>query len=284
MVKDAADLYQAQGEAAREILHALCSRAMDALDLALTEAPKDSAWKRYHYAREHVLPLLLGLEDEGEQEAALQDTVDCLKLGIKPLRNALASMEQHHVEEERAEEEPTEPEFTPEEVEEMVGHPGVLERYVEDAARIHGVVRERETLKLLTLNALDAQLKPLPNGRPAGANVVLTAEAGRGKNYLADAVAAPLPEEFYKAFESASAKSLYYTAERDPKVVKHRWIYPNEAEGADQLVETFRPLISGGSASHLTVNKDGDGGLLMVGERPNIRLRNGRPLRPPIRE
>ncbi|PLS82604.1 MAG: hypothetical protein CYG60_24065 [Actinobacteria bacterium] len=130
---------------------------------------------------------------------------------------------------------------------------------MEDAARIQGVVGERESLRLLTLNALGAQLEPLPNGRPAGTNVVLTAEAGRGKNYLADAVAAPLPEEFYRAFESASSKSLYYRAERDPTVVKHRWIYPNEAEATDQLVEMFRPLISGGSASHLTVNKDGDG-------------------------
>ena len=145
-----------------------------------------------------------------------------MKLGIKPLGNALAGMEQPNVEEERAKEEPTEPEFTPEEIEQIIGRPGVLGRYVEDAARIQGVVGERETLKLLTLNALGAQLGALPNGRPAGPNVVLTAEAGRGKNYLADAIAAPLPEEFYKAFESASAKSLYYKAECDPAVLKHR--------------------------------------------------------------
>jgi hypothetical protein len=135
----------------------------------------------------------------------------------------------------------------------------VLNRYAEDAARIHGVVGEVEHLKLLTLNADSAQLAPLPNGRPAGANLVLTAEAGRGKNYLADVVAGLLPEDFYIAFESASEKSLYYRAEQDPDVLRHVWIYPNEAEATDRLVETFRPLISGGRASHLTVNKDAEG-------------------------
>src|SRR5215218_11416970 len=56
-----------------------------------------------------------------------------------------------------------------------------------------------------------------------------------------------------------SAKSLYYRAEDDQAVLKHRWIYPNEAEATDELVEMFRPLLSGGKASHLTVNKTGDG-------------------------
>jgi hypothetical protein len=126
------------------------------------------------------------------------------------------------------------------------------------AARIHGVVGEADHLKLLTLNACGAQLEPLHNGRPAGANLVLTAEAGRGKNYLADAVAGLLPADFYVAFESASTKSLYFKAESDPAILKHRWVYPNEAEATDELVEMFRPLISGGRASHLTVNKNAE--------------------------
>src|SRR5215218_6074050 len=71
--KDTADLFQARGEGAREILHAVSSRAVDALDLTLSEAPEGSARERYRYAREHALPLLLRLEDEGEREAALRD-------------------------------------------------------------------------------------------------------------------------------------------------------------------------------------------------------------------
>ena len=46
---------------------------------------------------------------------------------------------------------------------------------------------------------------------------------------------------------------------RDPEILKHRWIYPNEAEATDQLVEMFRPLLSGGRATHLTVNRTGKG-------------------------
>jgi hypothetical protein len=108
-----------------------------------------------------------------------------------------------------------------EQIGELVGRPGVLGRYVEDAAAIHGVVGERPVLKLQTLIAFGAQLSPYPNGKPAGANLIITAEAGRGKNHVCDAVAAPLPEEFCLAFESASAKSLFYKAEHDPAILKH---------------------------------------------------------------
>lgn len=147
----------------------------------------------------------------------------------------------------------------PEEAEALVSSPGVLKRYVEDVARIRGVVRDRDVLSLQTLVSLGAQLAALPGGRPAGANLILTAEAGRGKNYICDAVATALPEEFYLAFESASAKSLFYRAESEPGIFRHKWFYPNEAEGTDLLVETLRPVLSGGKASHLTVNKNGDG-------------------------
>lgn len=153
----------------------------------------------------------------------------------------------------------SDPEPIPEEAEALVSVPGVLDRYVEEVARIRGVVKDRDPLKLQTLVAGGAQLAPLPNGKPAGANLILTAEASRGKNYICDATASGLPEEFFMAFESASAKSLYYRAETDPGVLRHRWIYPNEAEATDQLVEMFRPLLSGGKASHLTVNKTGEG-------------------------
>ena len=146
-----------------------------------------------------------------------------------------------------------------EQIVELVGRSGVLDRYVEDAAAIHGVVGERPVLKLQALVAFGAQLAPYPNGKPAGANLIITAEAGRGKNHVCDAVAAPMPEEFCLDFESASAKSLFYRAEQDKAIRRHRWVYPNEAEATDQLVELFRPLLSGGKASHLTVNKDGDG-------------------------
>jgi hypothetical protein len=185
---------------------------------------------------------------------------------LKRALNALCSLREEEVqaarkaERERAAEKSEEiSEVGDEEIEALIQSTGVLSRLVDDAARIHGVVGEKAPLKLLALNALGAQLVPLPNGKPMGANVVLIAHWGRGKNHLCDAVAALLPEGFYLAFESASAKSLYDLAERNPRILSNRWIYLNEAETMDQLVELLRPLISGGKAVHLTVNKDGGG-------------------------
>jgi len=155
--------------------------------------------------------------------------------------------------------EPSQPEPLSDEAERLVASPGVLDCYVEDVAGIQSVVKDREALKVQTLVAVGAQLAPLPNGKPAGANLILIAEPGRGKNYICDAVAVALPEEFHLSFESASAKSFYYRAQEDQEVLKHRWLYPNEAEATDLLVETLRPLLSGGRASHLTVNKSGEG-------------------------
>jgi hypothetical protein len=185
---------------------------------------------------------------------------------LKRALNALCSLREEEVEAAReaeskraAERSEEISEVGDEEIEALIESTGVLGRLVGEAARIHGVVGEKAPLKLLALNALGAQLAPLPNGKPMGANVVLIAHWGRGKNHLCDAVAALLPEGFYLAFESATAKSLYYLAERNPRILSNRWIYLNEAEAMDQLVELLRPLISGGKAVHLTVNKDGGG-------------------------
>ncbi len=150
-------------------------------------------------------------------------------------------------------------EVNEEEINQRIGQPGVLERLVEDAATFSRVIKEQEMLRLLTLVCLSAQLDLLPSGKPIGTNCILTAEAGRGKNYSCDAIARLMPEEFYFAFESSSPKALYYLAKENPAYLKNRWIYPNEAEGTDQLVEMFRPLLSGGSATHLTVNADTNG-------------------------
>jgi hypothetical protein len=264
-LEDLTQLLHKQGKAtARKVLEDLKARAADALELELREVEENSAdgsqsLATYRRTKERILPLVARLEDEGERDAALRDVARRTGLSLRSLRKALDDAEEAPESDKAEAQGPQEPSVDPEEIEELVGRPGVLNRYAENAARIHGVVGETEHLKLLGLNAFGAQLESLPNGRPAGANLVLTAEAGRGKNYLADAVAGLLPPDFYIAFESASAKSLYYRAESDPTILKHRWAYPNEAEATDDLVETFRPLLSGGKASHLTVNKTGEG-------------------------
>lgn len=198
----------------------------------------------------------------------VNDAHDTCGMNVGDLKTALNSLCNRRNEEvsaakaseKESEEECEDPEVPKEEIDQRVGKPGVLERFVEDAATFSRVVRERDQLKLIALVCSSSQLGLLPNGKPGGTNNILTAEAGRGKNYLCDAVARLVPDEFCFAFESSSAKALYYAAEKNPAFLKHRWIYPNEAEGTDLLVEMFRPLLSGGKAKHITVNKDASGG------------------------
>jgi len=151
------------------------------------------------------------------------------------------------------------PEVDQKEIDALVGEPGVLERFVEGAARCSGVIGERELLRLQGLAAFSAQLDPMPNSTPLAANVMLTGPTSRGKNHILDAVAKLLPENFFYAFESASGKALYYAAEDNPAFLRYHWLFPNEAEGVDLLVELLRPLLSGGKARHRTVNRDENG-------------------------
>lgn len=125
--------------------------------------------------------------------------------------------------------------------------PGVL-RFRESAAEVHGALGNEEVIELITLVALGAQLESLPNMRPLGSSALLTAPPGRGKNYLIDAVVHLLPEEFYIAFEVASSQAFYYVVEQDPQYLKHKFIYPNEIEAVDALVEFLRPMLSSGRA------------------------------------
>jgi hypothetical protein len=206
-----------------------------------------SSRSRNAYARE-------GAEYSGLDEPGLRGAL----IGVCALRNEEVAAAQEAEQVEPGPEEEL-PEVSPEEIDERVGRPGVLDRLVEAAAACSKVIAERKPLGLISLGALSAQLEKLPSGKPLGANVILTSPAGRGKNYLCDAVARLLPEEYYFPFESASAKALYYVAEEDTEFLRYRWLYPNEAEGADLLVEILRPLLSGGSARHVTVNKDASG-------------------------
>jgi hypothetical protein len=139
--------------------------------------------------------------------------------------------------------------------------PGVLGRLRDTASRMHQVYADREPLELSLLVALGAQLEPLPNGRPLGASILLTASAGRGKNHIVDAAVTPLPEEFYFSFEIASGQSLYYAADEDPEFLKHTFAYPNEIEGTEALWEFLRPMLSKGWAKKIVTAKDAAGNM-----------------------
>jgi hypothetical protein len=162
-------------------------------------------------------------------------------------------------EEEIEEENEDEVEVNEDEAEALIEAPNVLDRFVEKMAEIFDVYGDRAQMKVVTLGALSAQLKPLLGGTPVGTNVMLIGEAGRGKNFVSDAVAAGMPRTFVYEFESASAKSFFYNADANPDRFKHTWVYPNEAEATDALIETLRPMLSKAKATHNTVDTNAEG-------------------------
>lgn len=211
-----------------------------------------AAKSRNEFADEFALLYPDELEDVLELKRALGE----LYLHVKD-ELAIAKLKAEEADEEESEEAPVEE--ASDDVLELVRSETVLNDYVEAMAEVHEVAGDRHYMKLITLGALSAQLAPLPTGTVLGANVILTADSGRGKNFLCDAVASGLPAGWVYAFESASPKAFYYKASADPECFKHTWAYPNEAEATDMLVETLRPLLSSGHARHDTVDSGDDG-------------------------
>jgi DNA-binding XRE family transcriptional regulator len=114
-------------------------------------------------------------------------------------------------------------------------------------------------VKLAAMVAMGAQLDPLPKGRPMGGSLMLTGPASIGKNYVVDARVAALPKEWYLDFEAASATVFYYAVEDNPAFLKHKFIYPNEAEAVDTVVEFLRPMLSSHVLAGAPLNKNGEG-------------------------
>ena len=193
-------------------------------------------------------------EDQLGLKRALNDLAGIVKDTMR-----IAELKRLAEEEEEESEEAQEIEEVPDEVLDLVRSAKILDDFVEAMADVHEVAGDRRYMRLITLGAMSAQLAPLPTGTVLGTNVILTADSGRGKNFLCDAVAAGLPPEWVYAFESASSKAFYYKAAADPRCFRHTWAYPNEAEATDMLVETLRPLLSSGPAVHDTVDTNADG-------------------------
>jgi hypothetical protein len=94
-MKDAADLFAAEGEGAREILHDMRKRAKDALTLIISEAPAEGdVLGRYRHFRERELPLIMRLEDLGERRAVLEDISKAHDLRVSNLQKALTAAEE----------------------------------------------------------------------------------------------------------------------------------------------------------------------------------------------
>ena len=275
--KDVADLFAAEIESAADIIEILKAGALDALAIATSDIPEgDSTRRQLTCVRETVLPLLLQLLEangpaalrepfkNSEVMAALADLAADTKLNTQVLKAALEEEAQRRLgelsgvieREQHAEAEDNR--LSPEEYEHLL-RPGVLDRCRAEAAKLQGIVGDEDTMDLICLVAFGAQLDLLPNDKPLGSSVGLIGESGRGKNYLTDGVVRLLPPRWYLAIESASAASLYYQCEQNPDFLAHRFIYFNEAEATDKLVEFLRPMLSSGKAVRLTVNSDDTG-------------------------
>jgi DNA primase len=274
--KDVADLFARANEAeVVEHLERLKGGAQDLIDIE-TDAVAEmeaSIRAKLAYATERIVPLLVRVSPESLRDATadiIAGRVEGLKVGwlrkaikedlerqedeaLHALRRALAEEQERRAEEHRQKVEEAQGD-----IDALFG-PGVLKRLRKDAAKMHNVRRDERPLELVLLTALGAQLAPLPNGRPLGTSELLTGDAGRGKNHLADAAVKPLPEEFYLTFEIASGQYLYYAAADNPSFLKHRFVYPNEIEGVEALIEFLRPMLSKGSARKFVTNKDSDG-------------------------
>ncbi len=276
--KDIADAFAGDGaEKTAERLDEAAKGAQDLIDIE-TEAAvelKDRPRECLAYTVENIVPLIVRVGGEAQQDAIADILVSKAKLkkswlnkAIKAererlqgeLMDALIEKAQEEAERRRTEHRERVDEAQTE-IDALTARPGVLERLRNAAATMHNVRRDEKALELALLVALGAQLEPLPNGRPLGASMLVTAQAGRGKNHIVDAAVKPLPEEFYFSFEIASGQSLYYKADEDPGFLKHTFAYPNEIEGAEQLWEFLRPMLSKGSAKKIVTAKDSDGNM-----------------------
>src|SRR5215210_7393993 len=264
MRKDFADAFATEGRAAKERLEGLKDRALDALEVAVSEAEEGSTaqkdnLKTYKCAKEQILPLLLRLEDEGERDAALKDIAHKLKLTIKPLRKALAALdelEQEETEQEgstRTEEQAPQPGTERyERAMELLRSSDILEKAAEDM-QLLGHVGEITTKRLALICALSAHA-----GRPIQPST--HAQSSAGKNALWDAALSLLPEEMIVRRSGLTAKALFRT-EAD---LKGAVLYLQEVAGSEDANYSIRVMQSDGRLEYEATEKAPDGSMKNV--------------------
>ena len=261
MRKDVADLFAAEGEGAKERLEELKARGVDALDLAISEVRERSTaqtdnLKTYKFAKEQILPLLLRLDDEGERDAAIKDVARKLKLTIKPLRIALAALEESE-QKETGQGGPTRteelaPQLGTERYKravELLRQRRLLARAAVDMKRL-GHVGEFVTKQLAFICALSAR-----SGRPIQPST--HAQSSAGKNYLWDIVLSLLPPEKIVKRSGLSAKALF----RTQVDLKGAVLYIQEIAGSEDADFTIRVLQSDGCLEYEATEKAPDGSI-----------------------
>jgi len=253
--KDMADLFARRGTDAKEILEDLKARAVDAVELEVSETPKGANnLATYRAAKEEILPLLLRLEDEGEQDAALRDVAGKLKLPIKPLRKALAAVQGQAIdtEGEKPEAKDAAPEPGTERYErakELLEDRRLLSRAAVDMKRL-GHVGEFAAKKLALICAVSAR-----SGKPIQPST--HAQSAAGKNFLWDTALSLFPSEMVVKRSGLSAKALFRTQANLNGAV----LYIQEVSGSEDAEYTIRVMQSDGRLEYEATEKMPDGSM-----------------------
>jgi hypothetical protein len=259
-IKDAADLFAAEGDEACEILEELKKQAKDALDVAVSEAPPEGdVLGRYRHFKERELPLILRLEDPGERRAVLEDIARAHDLKVSDLRKALSAAEKRTEEEAAAQEdhegggvqdEALAPEPGTERYEKaltLLQCPDMLLRVAQDMERL-GHVGELNNKRLGFVSAVSAMA-----GYPIQPST--HAQSSAGKNFLWGTVLSLVPPEMVIERSGLSAKALF----RTDMELKGKVLYIQEVAGSEDAEFTIRVLQSDGKLVYEATEKDADG-------------------------
>jgi hypothetical protein len=255
MIEDMAALFAREGEGARQIVEELQEEAMDALELALGEAPEGTARQRYLYAKERAFPLLLRIGDPAERGAALADVAKSLGLNGRDLRKALSDLEKE-TQAEAVDEEDEPHDLIPEPGTErheramkLLECPDILQKAAE-AMELLGHVGELSTKKLALICSVSAR---------AGAPIQPSthAQSASGKNYLWDTVLSLSPPEKVIKRSGFSAKALF----RTQADLKGAVLYIQEIAGSEDADFSIRVLQSDGRLEYESTEKMPDGSM-----------------------
>jgi hypothetical protein len=259
-IKDAADLFAAEGDEACEILEGLKEQAQDALDVAVSEAPPEGdVLGRYRHFKERELPLIMRLEDPGERRAVLEDIARAHDLKVSDLRKALSAAEKRTEEEAAAQEdhegggaqeEALAPEPGTERYEKaltLLQCPDMLLRVAQDMERL-GHIGEPRNKRLAFVCAVSAMA-----GYPIQPSTHAASSAG--KNYLWGTVLSLVPPEMVIERSGLSTKALF----RTDMELKGKVLYIQEVAGSEDAEFTIRILQSDGKLVYEATEKDADG-------------------------
>ena len=263
-IKDAADLFAAEGEEAREILEGLQEEAKDALDVAVSEAPAEGdVLGRYRHFKERELPLIMRLEDPGERRAVLEDIARAHELKVSDLRKVLSAAEkraeeaasQENHEGGGAQDEALTPEPGTERHEKamrLLQCPDVLKKAVQDMERL-GHVGEIRNKRLAFVCAVSAMA-----GYPIQPST--HAQSSAGKNALWDATLSLLPQEMIVRRSGLTAKALFRTEADLAGAV----LYLQEVAGSEDANYSIRVMQSDGRLEYEATEKAPDGSMKNV--------------------